>query len=603
MSGADQIGVLDHAQGNILHSGIVIPLRRWTLGVFNSTLSGNHKALLSGFLLGETRDIPKRVYDMFRDTGTVHLLAVSGSNVWLVIGVILGALSLLRVPRFPATLLGLVCIFVFANLVHNDPPVVRAGIMAAVMLVGVLLYRDVDLVNVVSFSGLVILLYSPLFLFDVGFQLSFASVFAILLLYPRLSELVLKYVGKSHRKLWKWIIMPALISVSVELVLFPILAYYFNMIPLIIVVANIFIVPLAGLSVVLACFTLFSAVFSSGLAGIFSACNWLCLDLTLRLTEFFANLPVAKLSVPAPSVSTFMVYYFFLWLLVSSIASKRKTIVFSVLIIANLFVWREGLAHRDAPLKLTILDVSQGSCAVLDLPNGQTFLLNVGQKAKNFDAGEYAVIPYLNHKGTAKIDKLILTDTDSSSLNSVGSVLKEVDVERILLSDFAPWGQKGDVYPVARESSQVQSLESLRAITDEKGEFEIRFFQYPKSRRPKLISDEMLTLIRYRDIAFCLFDGMKRVHFNPEFDWDNVRDCSVLVLSELGDANEIVQVISAIRPQKLLFTRHYFRHEKNKIPLLMQQNFPGIEYYRTAENGAITCETDGERLRFDLTIR
>jgi competence protein ComEC len=603
LSHADQVEILNQSSGNILFSKIVIPLRRWILGVFDRTLSGNHKALLAGFLLGETREIPKQVYTMFRDTGTVHLLAVSGSNVWLVIGVILGALSLLRVPKLFATLVTLICILIFANLVHNDPPVVRAGIMAGVMLVGVLLYKDVNLVNVVSFSGLVILFFSPLFLFDVGFQLSFASVFGILLLYPQLSKLVSKYVSRSHKNLWKWVIMPALISVSVELVLFPILAYYFNLIPLIIVVANIFIVPLAGLSVMLACFTLFSAIFSTFLTGIFSACNWLCLDLTLRLTEFFAILPIAKLSIPAPSISSFTLYYFFLWILTSSIASKKKVLFFSVLIIVNVLIWREGLSHSDRPFRVTLLDVSQGSSVVIDLPNKKTFLINAGEKGMNFDAGEYIVIPFLNHKGITEIDKLILTDTNPLNVNSARSITENREVKQILLPDPSNLldGTYGNL--LKGLSNKLLFLDSVEAITDEKKKLKVWFFDYPEIEKSGLVFMKKVIKFEYKKISFCLLGGMKKVHFDPRFQWDRLKNCSVLVLPELGNADEIIQVINTIRPQKIIFTRHYFRYEKDKIPALMHLNFPEIEYYRTAENGAISCETNGEKLWFDLTLK
>ncbi len=602
LGGTDKVEIVDKGKGNIFLSRIVIPLRKWILGVFENTLSGNHKGLLAGFLLGETREISREVYTMFRDTGTVHLLAVSGSNVWLVIGVILGAFTLLRVPKLPATLAVLICILIFANLVHNDPPVVRAGIMAAVLLLGVLLYKDVDLINVVSFSGLVILFFSPLFLFDVGFQLSFASVFGILFLYPPLSRLVSKYAGKSHRRFWKWVIIPALISVSVELLLFPILAYYFNTIPLVIVVANIFIVPLAGLSVVLACFTIFSAIFSSFVAGIFSAFNWLCLDMTLRLTEFFASLPLAKLSIAAPSTLSFVLYYFLLWILFGSFASKKKVLLFSVLIIANMLIWRQGLSHGSRPLKLTFLDVSQGSSTVMELPNQEILLINAGEKGMNFDAGEYIILPFLNHKGITEIDRLILTDTSPLNLNSSGWIAKDRQVKDVFLPD--PQNLEEETYGNLLEglSDKFVFLDSVDAMSDEQKDFGIRFINYPETDESNLISNSILVKVVYKDISLCLFDGMKKVHFDPEFNWDNMKNCSVLVLPELGDVDQIRMVISEVKPQKILFTRHYFRYQRDKIPALMEIDFPEIEYYRTTENGAITCETNGEKLSFDLTI-
>ncbi|MCK4384974.1 MAG: hypothetical protein KAW52_01795, partial [candidate division Zixibacteria bacterium] len=248
-------------------------------------------------------------------------------------------------------------------------------------------------------------------------------------------------------------------------------------------------------------------------------------------------------------------------------------------------------------------DVSQGSSAVIDLPNKKTFLMNAGERGKNFDAGEYIVIPFLNHKGITKIDKLILTDTDSLNLNSARSVLEDVEVKEILLPKSSPFRNESDENVTKKIPNKFQFLKSLEAITNGKEELEIRFFEYPKRGKSKPISKKMLTKIRYKDVSFCLFDGMKKVLFDPEFDWDKFENCSVLVMSELGNTDEIIQVISAIRPQKIIFTRHYFRYEKDKIPALMQVNFPQTEYYRTAESGAIICKTDGEKLWFDLTIR
>ncbi len=600
---ADEVEILGGEAGNSYRSRLIIPLRRWIQNVFGRTVSGDHKALLAGFLLGETRDISKKVYNMFRDTGTVHLLAVSGSNVWLVVGVILAALGLFRVPKIPATLLSLICILIFANLVRNDPPVVRAGIMAAVVLLGSLLYRDMDLINVVSFAGLMILFVSPLFLFDVGFQLSFASVFGILLVYPKLKALFPRSPVGSRKKLWKWVFVPALISLSVELLLFPILAYYFNMVPLVVVVANIFIVPLASLAVVLACFTLFSAIFSISLAGIFSGTNWLCLELTLRLTELFASFPAAKIPVAAPSTSTFLLYYLFLWALLCSIGSRKKVYLFSALIIANLFIWRYALSPGGDDLKVAFLDAGKGSATVIEVPGGGTLLINAGEKTGPFDAGEYVVIPFLNHQGIAKLDGLILTGTDQPSICSASSVAGNREVETLYLAaDSASadrcWGVLTD-----HTENRVFFLDSTQAIAGEKSDFSVRFFIYPTGGGLDRTLKQTLIKVAYKGVCICLLDGMKKVRFASRFDWSQFQNCSILVLSELGDENEIAKIISATAPQKIVFTRHYHRHDEHKIPLLMQRAFPGLEYCRTAEGGAITCRTQGKEVEIRPTLR
>jgi competence protein ComEC len=611
LSRADKVQIVSKEPGSMFLSKIIIPLRKWILGVFDKTLSGNHKALLSGFLLGETRDIPKNIYDMFRDTGTVHLLVVSGSNVWLVVGIIFALLSLLRVPKIPTTIITLISIFIFANLVHNDPPVVRAGIMASVVLLGVLLYKDVQMINLVSFSALVILLFSPLFLFDVGFQLSFASVFGIVLLVPRLSQVISRYVNKSHKKLWRWVILPCLVSLSVEIILFPILAYYFNMVPMIVVLANLFIVPLASLSVVLSCFTLFSATFSLTLASLFSASNWLCLDCILKLNTFFATLPITKLIVPSPSIFSFIIYYLFIWLLLSTIAQKRKAIVFSLVIIGNIFAWNGLLFSESHLLKLTFLDVGQGNSTLIQLPDKQTFLINAGEKRGNFDSGEYVVIPFLNKNGITKIEKFILTENDSANLNSAKSVAEDVKIEQVLMPNFCGSTEGINHDFVENISYELISLDSIKEILvenpatggDEQNKLRISFFDYPSTRKSVLSPHGKIVKISYNDVDFCLLDGIKRAKFDSGFIWDMLTNCEVLVISELGDYEDTKKLIERIKPQKIIFTRHYLQYQKDKIPTLMALEFPQIEYHRTLNSGAIICKTDGEKIDFDFTIQ
>jgi len=609
LSEADKVEITKKESGNLFLSKIVIPLKEWILGVFDRTLSGNHKALLSGFLLGETRDIPKDIYNMFRNTGTVHLLAVSGSNVGLVILIIFYFLRLVRLPKLPLTFVTLISIFIFSNLVNNEPPVVRAGIMASVALLGMLLYKDLEMTNLVSFAALVILFYYPPILFDVGFQLSFACVFGLVLIVPKLTQMASKYVDRSHKNLWRWIIYPSIASLAVEITVIPFLAYYFNLVPLVTIVANLLIVPLAGLSLMLSCVTLFSAVFSPFLASIFSASNWLCLDLTLRLTNFFSILPIAKLNMSSPSIFNILIYYLFVWLILSSRPHKRKAIIFFLVILGTVYAWERVLSNENHLLKLTFLDVGQGNSTIIQLPDKQTFLINSGEKWGNFDSGEYVVLPFLNKNGITKIDKFILTDNDSENLNSAKSVSENVKIEEVLIPNFDSSVQKTDEDFVKNESNKLVFLDSIKEISDEKNEMKIFFFDYPSTMTSGSISGGKIIKISYKDVDFCLLDGINSTdlemhsQFDSGFMWEELKNCEVLVISELGDYGNTKELIERIKPQKIIFTRHYFRYQKDKIPTLMALEFPQIEYHRTLENGAIICKTDGKKLDFDFTIR
>jgi competence protein ComEC len=292
-----------------------------------------------------------------------------------------------------------------------------------------------------------------------------------------------------------------------------------------------------------------------------------------------------------------------LWILVGSFVSKKKVVLFSILIIANLLVWKQALAYSDKPLTITFLDVSQGSSAVVGLPNREILLLNAGEKGVNFDAGEYIVLPFLNHKGITKIDRLILTDTSPLNLNSARSIAEDRQVEKVLVpgASNSPSGAYSSL--LKGLSDRFVFLDSADAITDWKGELAVELLEYGEMEGSGSMSGTIVVKVAYGSVSLSILDAMKELHFDPHFQWDKVIDCSVLILPELGEAQEIVKVISAVRPQKIIFTRHYFRYEKNRIPALMAINFPEVEYIRTKDHGAITCETNGKRLQFDLTIR
>ncbi len=137
---------------------------------------------------------------------------------------------------------------------------------------------------------------------------------------------------------------------------------------------------------------------------------------------------------------------------------------------------------------------------------------------------------------------------------------------------------------------------------DEKNEIKILFLDYPSTTKSGSISGAKIVKISYKDVDFCLLDGIKSAEFDSGFTWERLKDCEVLVISELGDYKDTKKIIERVNPQKIIFTRYYFHYQKDKIPTLMASEFPQIEYHRTLENGAIICKTDGDKLDFDFTI-
>jgi beta-lactamase superfamily II metal-dependent hydrolase len=266
-------------------------------------------------------------------------------------------------------------------------------------------------------------------------------------------------------------------------------------------------------------------------------------------------------------------------------------------------MWGRVFSGDDPTLRTNLLDVGSGSAAVVETPNGQTFLINAGEKVKALDAGEYIVLPFLNYRGINRIHGLILTDRSSSNLNSALSVLQNRPVRKMIVSPGLPMGNRTCEDWASELKIGCLALDSVSAIVDPEGDLGIRFLRYPATGTVGSSLEEMVIKIVYQDVSFCFFDGLKNARFSRGFDWSQVRNCSILVLSELGDDQNIRDIISAVQPEKVIFTRHYLRYQKDKIPLLMALDFPDMEYCRTARGGAIICQTQGREVGVETTLR
>src|SRR5690606_27775648 len=138
-------------------------------------------ALARGILLGLRDGIPEDVNEAFNASGTSHLIAISGYNVMLVAGAVVGALAPIA-GRQRATVLAMGVVGAYAAFVGGEPPVLRATLMALVMLGATLAGRPGSALTAVTLAGAVLVAWRPLNVLDVSFQLSFAATLGIVLL-------------------------------------------------------------------------------------------------------------------------------------------------------------------------------------------------------------------------------------------------------------------------------------------------------------------------------------------------------------------------------------------------------------------------------------
>lgn len=248
-------------------------------------------AVLDAMLLGEKRFIPRRVYDSMVSTGTVHILVVSGFNVGIVAFIISYLLKLMHLRAAARILVSALLLIFYCLMSGASNPVLRATIMAEALLFSRLIKREAGIFNPLGLSALLILLFSPKQLFDPGFQLSFASVFSIASLYPRLKTLF--GIESIKMKPGKYLLEALLVSFSAWIGTAVLVLYYFRIFSAVAIIANLFIVPLAGLITLCGLSFILAELILPSLAAYFASSSELLILLLLKINSLISNLPFA----------------------------------------------------------------------------------------------------------------------------------------------------------------------------------------------------------------------------------------------------------------------------------------------------------------------
>ena len=249
--------------------------------------------VIDAMLLGEKRNIPPLLYQSMMQTGTVHILVVSGFNVGLVGFVIFLSLKFLRIKRRVRSLLVIPVLLIYCLMTGVSAPVVRATIMGIFFIIGSLVKREPDIYNSLSLAALFILAINPQELFSISFQLSFISVISIVYIYPRFKSFL--RIETLKIKFIRFITNSFLVSFSAWVGTMGLIAYNFKMFSPVTILANILIVPLATLITLCGLSLVFISLALPSLAPLFAASCEFLVSLLININAFLVHLPGAYL--------------------------------------------------------------------------------------------------------------------------------------------------------------------------------------------------------------------------------------------------------------------------------------------------------------------
>ncbi len=299
------IEIISRGNGNPIKRALFFAKNKF-MDKVNFAIPEPESLLMGGLILGERASFSQEMRQKFIDTGTIHIVALSGYNVTIIAEWIMKLFSWL--PRNMGIWAGIVGIFLFVIMAGGQSTAVRAGIMATLALIARQTGRNYDVGRALLLAGIVMIIFNPFVLaFDVSFQLSFIATVAVIYLAPR-TEKYFQFI--------KWHFLRDIISVTFAAYIFvlPFILYKMGNLSLVALPANIAVLPFIPLTMIFGFLSGFAGFVSSFLSLLLGKISFLLLHYELFAIDFFSGLPFAAFAIPNfPLMLTLGIYVWFVY--------------------------------------------------------------------------------------------------------------------------------------------------------------------------------------------------------------------------------------------------------------------------------------------------
>ena len=579
-------------------------------------------AIVVALLIGDRTGLDPGVLDRLRAAGTYHVLAISGGNIAILVGLILLAMRLGGAPPRLAALVTAVLLAGYATVVGRDPSVLRATLVALAYLGA----RTVDLgsaaVNAVAFAALVIVLADPAAVFDVGFTLSFGATLAIIIgVRPCLAGLARLARPTPLARLppgWHDACLGLLAAtICAEVVLLPVSAFSFSRVSIAGLALNFIAIPLMSLAQMAGLASVLLGVLHAALASIpgfvaFVAAHWL-----VRSASLIEVMPMLAMRVPPPSVALLGGYYAALgtWFLAPLPVPVRRAagVTAASLLVAMVVgpaVPARAVAGPPAPdgsasrgwLHVVALDVDQGDATFIRFPDGSTLLVDAGGvPGERFAIGERVVLPALWALGVRRLDYFAFTHGDPDHVGGAGAVIDELAPREVWEGVPVPSSDSiAELYRrAAAADARWRTLVAGDRLRVGAAAVSVLHPPAPDWERPRVRNDDSIVLEIALGLATVLLTGdigeeVERT-LGGRLSPAGIR---ILKVPHHGSrTSSSARFLAAVSPALSFVSAGRMNRFGHPVPdVLERHRRAGAALFRTDRDGAIWIATDGVRV-------
>lgn len=568
-------------------------IRNRIIKVHSEYLKSPNLEILGGIVFGDDAVAPPDyIKDSFTNSGLLHILAASGMNVAFIFGFWFYILSLLKVPYKPRVISGMGVIILYTLMTGLGPSVIRAALMLLFVLIGKLIDRDSHSVALLSFVALLMLLYNPAYLNDVGFQLSFLVTFGIICTANIVLE---KFKGNKVRE---FIAGSLLIPVVAQIWVIPLQMFYFNTISLYSFFANVSIMPF--LSVIS-----FGGFVSSVLAIIPQIADFVCkvfdfvlnfmLTILVWISNFFSTLPHSLIETPHPSILQVFVYYLvvlFATLMIKEGFTKRHVAILFGMISVIIFT---SITLPNCKLEVISFDVGNADAFLIKTPAEKYIIIDTakpGYKGGKSQA-EIIIRKYLKDRGVKNLEFLIVTHFDTDHAGGAADLINKMNIGKIYVNSTSDTSKTAlKIYQASEERNFDLAIAPDDGIVYSEPGLTVRTFVKNFENDNE---SSVMALLSYKDFDL-LFTGDAGVEAFNRISAKLPKKVEVLKVGHHGAKNVVDEnYIKRISPDVSIIStglNNYGHPAKSTLNLLRN-----TEIYRTDKNNAVKISTDGKEYK------
>jgi len=604
--------VISSNHGNPLLSTL-FSIREQANTYINDNIPEPQAGLLSGILLGNERGISPQLGDDFSVVGASHVIAISGFNMVIIAGVIMGLLNPGEEKRWWTAILGIIVISIYTVFVGANPAVIRAAIMSGVLIIGSVLKRKTFVPASLAFVTFLMSLQNPNVIWDVSFQLSLFATLGLALFVDPLKirfdkTLFRMFPAPFARQTSSFLSEPLIVTLAAQITTLPLIILYFNRLSLVSVFVNLLIVPIQTPLLIVGGLATMIAFVIPSVAQILYWIDLVFLSWTIGVVRSFAQFSFAEVEF---TIGTLVIdsYFFILlgWAIMHATQPtwwhnlvkfiRRQVVLTSIILGGGALAILMGavvLSRPDGQLHVWFPDLGHGNAVLIQTPNGAQILIDGGRFPSRLLTTIGDHIPFTDRT----LEVLVITHPDEFDTSALVAVTERYHVGVTLINGQPNLTENyTQILDNLANSDVIPVVAGYQIEIDDGVILEVLHPQEQPDITDNLNDHIIVLRLSYGRISFLLTSDLSQEGQFELLDSENFPLATVMQLPQHATQRSLSEdFIAMVQPQAIVIQVDPANRRGDPNQDILNLIPEGIPILRTDEGGEVHMWTDGVEL-------